>query len=219
VLDSPEPGCGKTRVLEVLVLLCRAAKLTLSTTTAALYRRIDKAGDQSPTILQDEADAVFGSKAPMAEDLRATFNAGYKRGATVDRCEGDVKRKEVREFPVFAPATLAGLAGKMSKTILDRAVVFHMRHRSPDEHVAEFRERDAAAGATPLRERIEARATANFDALAGARPEMPDGVSDRPAEVWEALLAVAEVTDPEGAWPERASAACRYFVLDTDDNL
>jgi hypothetical protein len=120
VLDSPEPASGKTRVLEILALLCRGAKLTLSTTTAALYRRIAAADDEPPTILQDEADAVFGRTTnPQAEDLRALFNSGYKRGATVDRCEGDSKNMRVREFPVFAPVALAGLAGKMPATITD----------------------------------------------------------------------------------------------------
>lgn len=215
VLDSPEPGSGKTRVLEILALLCRNAKLTLSTTTAALYRRIKAAGDAPPTVLQDEADALFGRTTnPQAEDLRALFNAGYKRGATVDRCEGDSKNMRVVEFPVFAPLALAGLAGKMPTTILDRAVVMHMRRRAPDEHVAEFRERDAAIEAAPLREQIEAWVTANLDTLSAARPKMPEGVRDRPAEVWEALLAVADAAG--GHWPERARAACRYFVLDSD---
>ena len=165
VLDSPEPGSGKTRVLEVLALLCPNAKLTISTTTAALYRRIAKASiddpaainggelfhvELLPTILQDEADAVFGrTNNPQAEDLRALYNSGYRRGATVDRCEGDAKNMQVREFPVFAPVALAGLAGKMPQTILDRAVVMHMRRRAPDEHVDEFRERDARVDASP----------------------------------------------------------------------
>jgi hypothetical protein len=95
VLDSPEPGSGKTRVLEILALLCRDAKLTLSTTTAALYRRIKSAGDRPPTILQDECDAVFGrTNNFQAEDLRGLFNAGYKTGATVDRCEGPPSGKQ-----------------------------------------------------------------------------------------------------------------------------
>ncbi|WP_197502570.1 DUF3631 domain-containing protein [Mycobacterium scrofulaceum] len=216
VLDSPEPGCGKTRVLEVLQLLCHNAKLTLSTTTAALYRRIEAAGDQPPTVLQDEADAVFSNKTPQAEDLRALFNSGYKRGATVDRCEGDSKNIKVKEFPVFAPVALAGLAGKMSKTILDRAVVFHMRHRAADEPLTEFRERDAKAEAAPLRARLALWAEANADALAAARPAMPEGVRDRAAEVWEALLAVAEVVGPDAT--RRAREACAHFVLDADDD-
>jgi hypothetical protein len=110
VLDSPEPGSGKTRVLEVLVLLCHDAKLTLSTTTAALYRRIKSSEDKPPTILQDECNTVFGrTNAPQAEDLRGLFNAGYKTGATVDRCEGHGRDMTVVDFPVFAPVALAGL--------------------------------------------------------------------------------------------------------------
>jgi 5S rRNA maturation endonuclease (ribonuclease M5) len=215
VLDSPEPGSGKTRVLEILALLCRGAKLTLSTTTAALYRRIAAADDQPPTILQDEADAVFGRTTnPQAEDLRALFNSGYKRGATVDRCEGDSKNMRVVEFPVFAPVALAGLAGKMPATITDRSVTMHMRRRAPDEHVDEYRERDAAIEAAPLKERLEAWAASNLDALTDARPRMPEGVRDRPAEVWEALLAVADTVG--GDWPDRARAACRHFVLNSD---
>src|ERR1700686_3625140 len=121
---------------------------------------------------------------------------------------------KVREFPVFAPVALAGLAGKMPATITDRAITMHMRRRAPDESVDEFRERDAAAEAAPIRERTEAWVGANLDALTDSRPVMPEGVRDRPAEVWEALLAVADLAG--GDWPERARAACRHFVLDND---
>ncbi|MGV9586370.1 DUF3631 domain-containing protein [Nocardia farcinica] len=214
VLDSPEPGSGKTRVLELLALTCRSAKLTLSTTTAALYRRIAQA-DVPPTVLQDEADAVFGrSSTPQTEDLRALFNAGYKRGATVDRCEGDSKKMTVREFPVFAPVALAGIAGNMPATITTRSVTIHMRRRAPGEKVAPFRERDADAEAEPLRHALEAWADANLAELEEARPDMPAGVEDRPAEVWEALIAVAD--NVGGHWPEMARAACKHFVLNTD---
>jgi hypothetical protein len=43
---------------------------------------------------------------------------------------------------------------------------------------------------------------------------MPQGVTDRPAEVWEALLAVADAAG--GPWPKRARDACSYFVLNND---
>lgn len=214
VLDSPEPGSGKTRVLELCALLCRSAKLTLSTTTAALYRRI-AAAEIPPTVLQDEADAIFGrTTTPQNEDLRALFNAGYKRGATVDRCEGDSKNMKVREFPVFAPVALAGIAGNMPATITTRSVTVHMRRRAPGEKVAPFRERDADTEAAPIREALEAWAAANLAALEAARPTMPDGVEDRPAEVWEALIAVADIAG--GKWPTLARAACKRFVLNAD---
>src|SRR5205814_10293898 len=40
----------------------------------------------------------------------------------------------------------------------------------------------------------------------GAYPEMPDGITDRPADVWEPLIAVADAAG--GEWPKRARAAC-----------
>jgi hypothetical protein len=43
---------------------------------------------------------------------------------------------------------------------------------------------------------------------------MPDGVRDRPAEVWEALLSIADAAG--GSWPDRAREACKYCVLDTE---
>jgi hypothetical protein len=209
VLESPEPESGKTRVLEVLELLCRSARLIVSTSPAAVYRRIDGAGRYPPAILQDEADAVWSRNAGAAEELRALYDNGYRRGAKVDRCVGDAKNMEVREFHVFASLAVAGLEGKIPRTITSRGITMHMRRRAPHERVDDYREREARADAAPLRERIEAWAEANLDALGAARPPMPEGVRDRRAEAWEPLLAVAGVAG--GDWPARAIAACEHF--------
>lgn len=217
ILDSAEPGSGKTRVLELLALLCRSAKLTLSTTTAALYRRIAAAADEGlppPTVLQDEADAIFGkTSTPQAEDLRALFNAGYRRGATVDRCEGDAKNMRVREFPVHAPVALAGLAGRMPDTIRTRGITIHMRRRRPDQRVSDFRERDVLVEAAPIRDQLDIWAKQNEDILAAARPSLPDGVTDRSAEIWEPLVAIADLAGDD--WAQQARAACKFFVVDS----
>lgn len=210
ILDSAEPESGKTRVLELLNLVTRAPIFTMNTTIAALYRRLIGA---PRTILLDETDAVFAKGAAQNhEDLRALLNAGYKRGATVDRCTGDGASMKVTEFPAFAPAALAGIAGNMPATITTRAVTVHMRRRAPDEEIAEFIEEDALDEAAPLRDALSAwAATADLKA---ARPVMPAGVTDRKAECWRALLAVA---DAAGAhWPEKARQACRHFVLAAD---
>lgn len=212
ILDSAEPESGKTRVLELLNLLVRAPIFTMNTTIAALYRRLNA----SPrTILLDETDAIFAPKAAANhEDLRALLNAGYKRGATVDRCVGDGKEMAVVEFPAFAPAALAGIVGNMPPTITTRAVTIHMRRRAPGEHVAEFIEEDALAEAEPLRDSLAGWLAEVGDKLSGARPVMPDGVRDRKAEIWRALLAVADAAG--GDWPDKARAACRHFVVASD---
>lgn len=213
ILDSAEPESGKTRVLELLNLVCRAPMFTMNTTIAALYRRL---AGQHRTLLLDETDAIFAPKAAQNhEDLRALLNAGYKKGATVDRCVPKGNEIEVVEFPAFAPAALAGIAGNMPPTITTRAVTIHMRRRAPGEHVDDFIEEDALGEAEPIRTALGEWAASVADTeLRGARPVMPGGVVDRKAEVWRALLAVADAAG--GNWPKMAREACRHFVVATD---
>ncbi len=210
VLDSAEPGSGKTRVLEVAALLVAAPEMTISASPAALFRLV-AAGPI--TILFDEVDAIFSQNGGSNEDLRALLNAGYKRGATVARCVGDAKAMKVARFPVFAPVALAGIAGAMPDTITTRAVTIHMRRRRTDQTVEEFKLRRVEPAATPLREELAGWMASISDRVGGVEPEIPDGVTDRSAEVWEPLLAVADAAG--GHWPATARAACTHFVLDT----
>ncbi|RZU49201.1 uncharacterized protein DUF3631 [Krasilnikovia cinnamomea] len=211
VLDSAEPGSGKTRVLELLNLLVRHPEMTISASTAALFRLISL---HPHTILFDEVDAIFNPKTGgNYEDLRALLNAGYKRGATIARCVGDAKSMKVARFVVFAPVALAGIAGSMPATILTRAVVVHMRRRARSERVEPFEEQYAEAEAAPIRDALAEWMSQQADSLAKARPRMPDGVADRAAEVWKALLAIADQAGER--WPEAGRDAARYFVLDT----
>ena len=211
VLDSAEPESGKTRVLELLNLVCRRPELILSPTTPAIFRML---ADGPMTLLFDEVDAIFNPQtAGNHEDLRALLNAGYKRGATIPRCVGDAAAMKVHRFAVFAPVALAGLAGNgnLPATILTRAVVLHMRKRPAGQKVKPFSERDAEAEAEPVRKALRRWVRSQAAGLALARPKMPDGVEDRPAEVWEALLAIADAAG--GHWPDTARAACEHFVL------
>lgn len=211
ILDSAEPGSGKTRVLELLNLFCRDPEMVLSPTTAAIFRLL---ADKPYSLLFDETDAIFNSKnAGNYEDLRALLNAGYKRTATIPRCVGDAKSMKVQRFKVFAPVALAGLAGSMPATVTTRAVTVHMRMRAPDEEVEPFEEEDAEAESAPIRDALSAWAAlpGTVDAVR-VRPLLPAGVVDRAAEVWRPLVAMADAAG--GPWPELARAACRAFVLD-----
>jgi hypothetical protein len=210
VLDSAEPGSGKTRVLELLNLFCRDPEMVLSPTTAAIFRML---ADRPYSLLFDETDAVFNTRngGGNYEDLRALLNAGYKRTATIPRCVGDAKTMKVQRFAVFAPVALAGLAGNMPATITTRAVTIHMRRRAPGEHVEPFEEEDAEAEAEPIRAAL-AGWIDDVGAQLRTRPTLPDGVADRAAEVWRPLVAVADAAT--GSWPELARAACQHFVLD-----
>jgi hypothetical protein len=202
---SPEPGSGKTRLLEALDLVVVAPLAVLSASVAAIFRVIEA---ESPTLLFDEVDAIFGSKrSDGAEDLRALLNAGHRKGAQVPRVVG--KQMEVHLFPVYAPVALAGL-GDLPDTLMSRSVILRMRRRAPDEIVEPFRRREVEAVGHELRDRLAEWIALVRDRLAGAWPVMPAGVNDRPADVWEPLLAVADAAG--GTWPDRARDACEELV-------
>jgi hypothetical protein len=212
ILDSAEPGSGKTRVLEVAQFLVKAPEMTISATTAALFRMVN---DGPITILFDEVDAIFNPKnGGNNEDLRAMLNAGYKRSAKIARCVGDARAMKVERFPVYAPAALAGIAGHMPATITTRAITIHMRRRAHSETVENFKERHVEHQATPLREQLAAWIDRVADRLADAEPDMPDGVADRAAEIWEPLIAIGD--EAGGHWPATARAACQYFVANAN---
>jgi Protein of unknown function (DUF3631) len=212
ILDSAEPGSGKTRVLEVAQFLVAAPEMTISAKPAALFRLV-QAGPI--TILFDEVDTIFNPKTSGNgdnDDLRAMLNAGYKRSATIPRCVGDVKAMQVKRFKVYAPAALAGISGGMPATITTRAITIHMRRRRPDERVDQFREKVVERQAEPIREALADWVTSLADQVGDAEPEMPEGVTDRYAEIWEPLIAIADAAG--GHWPGIARDACRHFVLD-----
>lgn len=211
-LLSPEPGSGKTRVLEVLALLVRLPMLALNASAAAIFRTLAV----SPrTLLFDEVDAIWtrrGKDSDSNEDLRALLNSGYRRGATIPRCVGP--RHEVQSFPVYSPAALAGL-GDLPDTLMTRSVIIRMRKRKRTEPIEGFRLRVHEPQALPLAERLTAWGEAVGERAGEAWPELPPGVEDRAAELWEPLIAVADAAG--GHWPETARAACLELLKVAED--
>ncbi|ACU34145.1 DUF3631 domain-containing protein [Actinosynnema mirum] len=209
VLSSPEAGSGKTRVLEIAQHLTREPEMTAGGSAAALVRMV-AAGPIS--ILMDEVDTVFGTGGAGNEEVRQMLNLGYKRTATIPKTKGDpASGFTVERLPIFAPAALAGLAGRMPDTITTRAITIHLRRRRHDEPVEPYRESKVVRQATPIREALGDWTASIGENLIEAEPDMPPGVEDRPAEIWEPLLAIADVAG--GHWPETARAACSHFVL------
>lgn len=208
-LLSPEPGSGKSRCLEALDLLVPSPMHALNASPAAVFRSIS-VPDARPVLLMDEVDAVFGRRQKgddPAADLRALLNAGHRRGATIPRCVGP--SNDVQRFEVFCAVALAGL-GDLPDTVMSRSVLVRMRRRAPGEVVEPFRRRDVEPDGEALRDRLAAWLGSVADDLGKARPLMPHGVEDRDADVWEALLAVADAAG--GHWPERARVSAVSLV-------
>ncbi|RLL68385.1 DUF3631 domain-containing protein [Streptomyces sp. Z26] len=205
---SPEPGSGKTRALEVIATLVPRPMHAINASPAALFRAVaDETG--RPVILFDEIDTVFGPKAKDNEDLRGLLNAGHRRSGVSYRCVGDGGQQTVVAFPSYCAVALAGL-GSLPDTIHTRSVVIRMRRKARSEKVQPYRERTNEPEGHALRKKLAKWADQVRDSVNGCWPEMPEGITDRPADVWEPLLAVADAAG--GTWPERARAACVELV-------
>jgi hypothetical protein len=209
---SPEPGSGKSRALEACELLVPNPINAVNVSVAYLFRKV---GDEEgrPTILYDEVDTVFTKKGDN-EDIRGLLNAGHRKHSVVGRCVVRGNRIETEETPAYCAVALAGL-GDLPDTILTRSVIVRMRKRAPKERVEPYRRRDVEPEADRLRGRIETWAAGIASTVRDARPRFPEGIEDRAADVWEALLAVADAAG--GAWPQRARKAAVALVAEAQD--
>ncbi|MEV5338898.1 DUF3631 domain-containing protein [Streptomyces sp. NPDC052676] len=210
---SPEPGSGKSRALEIVETLTPRAATTVNASANALFRLVEAEGG-TPTLLFDEIDTVFGPKAGGNEEVRGFLNSGYRRGAKSLRCVGDGSNQSTEWFSSFCAVAMAGL-GSLPDTILTRSVIIRMRKKAPNEKAEPYRRRVHEKQGHALRDRLAEWAATVHDQVAEAWPEMPEGVTDRPADVWEPLLAVADAAG--GHWPERARAACVELIKAAQD--
>jgi hypothetical protein len=143
-------------------------------------------------------------------DLRGILNAGHGRGVPYFRWNASTSKTV--HCPTFAMAVLGGI-GDLPDTIEDRAVVITMRRRASGEAIEPYRRRRAHPGLHSVRDRLHSWLHAHLDILRDAQPELP--VEDRAADVWEPLVAVADLAG--GDWPQRARDACRELTSATDD--
>lgn len=215
---SPERGSGKSRALEIAALLVPRPMFTVSISPAALYRSLLNE-DTRPTLLLDETDAIFRPNSPLHEELRALLNTGHHKGATVQRVLMKGQQGTVVEYPTYSAVALAGL-GALPETISSRSIIIRMQRRAPDEHVEQFRLRRHQPQGKSLNDRLSAWVVSIYRDLSNSDiyPEMPPGVTDRPADVWEPLLAIADIAG--GDWPKRSRDACVFLTkTDQDDEV
>jgi hypothetical protein len=201
-ISSAEKRSGKSLLLEVLELLVREPCSTANISDAAMFRLIQERG---PTLFVDEVDTVFGKgKDGDRKELRGIIDAGYKRGGKTHRVGGP-NRTVLEEFSVFCPKAFAGIGDCLPDTVADRSIPIRLKRRTRDEPVERFRLRVVEAEGLGLHDGLADWLEPNAEYLAGLWPALPDELDDRAQDVWEPLLAVADIAG--GDWPERARTA------------
>ena len=202
VIKSPAMRSGKTKLVEVLERLVPRPLFVSGITVSFLERAIEA---HRPTLLIDEYDALTSGDPALAEAARAQLNRSAKRrgarvGKSVPLPGGGY---ESRLFSTWAPTVIAGI-GDPPSTVRDRAVVIDLKRKLSSEKVRPLRERDGADLAI-LRSKIARWVGDNEMRLRAHAPAALDVDNDRAKDMWEPLLAVAEIAG--GDWPRRAREA------------
>lgn len=209
VINAPERACGKSLLLQVVAQLVNRPLLSFNITMAALFRVIDK---YAPTVLIDEADTFLSGK----DELHGIINAGYTAEGFVLRVEQAGDRFEERAFKVAGPKALAGIAldRHLPEATLSRAIVAGMRRKKSGETVDRLKavEPDIFSG---LRAELHHWVKDMAEQLHDADPQMPPELSDRAADNWSPLFAVAQCAG--GDWPDRARASALAMSASADE--
>lgn len=200
-ISSAEKESGKTQLLETLELIVARPWLTGRVTSAVLARKVHA---ERPTLLLDESDAAFKGGQEYAETLRGILNTGYRRGGKTSICVGKRVGITYVDLETFGPKAIAGL-DTLPDTVASRSIAIRLKRKRKGEQVQRFRRRQVEAIAKPLHQALASLAEQHVDRLAEARPELPDELSDRQQDVWEPLLAIADLAG--GDWPQRARRA------------
>lgn len=195
-LTSPAKRCGKTTLLAVLGALVPRRLFAANVTPAVLFRTVEK---YAPTLLIDEADTFIKDN----DELRGVINSGHARTtAVVIRAVGD--DHDPRAFSTWCAKAIA-MIGKLPETLHDRSIEIRMRRRMPREAVSRLRQDRIGDECLALRRDAARWATDHQAALLEADAVVPAGLSDRAADSWRPLLAIADAAG--GAWPTAARKA------------
>ena len=122
------------------------------------------------------------------------------------------KLVETEELPAYCAVMMAGL-NDLPDTIMSRCVVVRMKKRAPSEEIRPWRLRIDGPLGLELGKRLADWADSARSKAKDYWPQMPDGVDDRDADTWEALLAVADLAG--GHWPQTGRVAAVAAVADS----
>jgi hypothetical protein len=193
-VTSAIPGCGKSRLFEVLREVVARGLKTSGLSAAALPRAIESL---HPTLLLDELDNQMKGDREMAATLTGILNDGYRRGGCTYKLvpasgKGKDKGWELVEFNVFGAKAFAGIKD-LDDALSTRCIPIRISPRREGEEIEDFYVGDAREKHAELIGRLEVWGAGAVEQLSQIEPRRLAKVTDRTAEVWAPLLQIAEL--------------------------
>jgi Protein of unknown function (DUF3631) len=128
------------------------------------------------------------------------------------RCDGPALTP--RGFNVFCPKAFTGIGQHLHPTTLDRCIPILLERKLPADQIARFRQSQFEGEAAAIREDLTAWVALYGDRLGQATPALPKELDDRAQEIWEILLAIADLAG--GPWPDAARQAAIELHAESD---
>jgi putative DNA primase/helicase len=204
-ITSPEKGCGKTTLLDILGVMVPRPLSTANTGVAPVFRAIEMA---QPTLLIDEADTFVREN----NELRGILNSGHRKGGHVLRTVGE--DHEPRMFSTWSPLAIA-MIGRLPDTLEHRSISVRLRRRRPGETVTLFRI-DRTDELERLARMAARWAIDNVGALSAADPVIPSILNNRAQDNCGPLLAISDQIG--GEWPNIVRRAAEDMAATASGN-
>ena len=209
---SPEKRCGKSTLLTMLNILACKTLMTSNISAASIFRVIEMT---QPTLLIDEADTFLRNN----PDMGGILNAGHRLGGTTIRTEYRGKYAVPTRFKCYSPCAIAAINKRtLSGTLLDRSIIITMRRKLATERTAALRIRMTETEFQDLKRKCARFMDDNAEQIAKMRPVAPIGLSDRAADNWEAMFAIADFVSPDWRKRARNAALALYRENEQDDD-
>jgi hypothetical protein len=125
-------------------------------------------------------------------------------------CEELAGAARLARFSCWCPKIMASI-GRLPDTLSDRCIVVWMQRRTQREECERLRDLDAGS----IRRQCLRFVLDHSEEIRVARPEIPKGLNDRAGDVWEPLLALADLAGAH--WPGAAREAAMQLAQATQE--
>lgn len=186
-INSRTKRSGKTRLSELIGFTCQTPLPVAGATAPALFRAVK---DMKPTVIWDEAEQLNSEATSL---VRSFLNVGYRKGQTIPRATGE----GITQWPTYCPKVFV-LIGDVYDTLRDRSIVVTMKRCPEGVELKDFRYEHAKAEGNEIGEAIKLLCAEHIERIVKSYESESIGfLTDRDAEIWRAIFALARTIDTE----------------------
>jgi putative DNA primase/helicase len=212
LVSSPSKRCGKTTLLEAIMLLLLRPLAASNITPSAVFRSVEAC---KPTLVIDEADTFLNGRG--SDEMAGILNSGHRRAtAFVIRTEEIGGKRLPVQFSTFCTKIIAMIKAP-TDTILDRSIPIRLERRLSVQPVEPITV-DAAEKATDTRRHILRWIKDNAGIVEYNENAIPITGNDRARQNWAVLAAFAKVLGPKAFEALTTAAIELADTADLEDN-